>query len=186
MNKQQNDKNSKSVKKKGADDVIMNEFIRSSELRLIGEEGEQLGILSKNEALSLAETKGLDLVVISPDATPPVAKIMDYSKHKYQLEKKKKEAKKKQKIIEVKEIKFSPNIAENDIAYKVKHGREFLEQGKHLKLRVFLRGREKGNPQAGVAVLKSVWEQLKDMANLDQDAKLEGSYINMYVTPLKK
>jgi translation initiation factor IF-3 len=111
---------------------------------------------------------------------------MDYGKHKYEVEKKKKEAKKNQKKIEVKEVKFSCKIAENDIAYKVKHAREFLEKGKHVKLRVFLRGREMANPELGVEVLKRVWPMLEDVGNLEKDAHQEGRYINMYVTPLKK
>jgi translation initiation factor IF-3 len=111
---------------------------------------------------------------------------MDYGKHKYEQEKKKKEARKNQKKIEVKEVKFSCKIADNDIAYKVKHAREFLEKGKHVKLRVFLRGREMANPEWGVDVLNRVWPMLEDIAQLESPAKQEGRYINMYVTPLKK
>jgi translation initiation factor IF-3 len=164
----------------------MNDAIRVSELRVLGDDGEQFGIISRDEAMNIAEEKGLDLVLVSPDAKPPVAKVMDYGKHKYQLEKKKKEARKNQKKIEVKEVKFSCKIAENDIAYKVKHAREFLEKGKHVKLRVFLRGREMANPEWGVEVLNRVWPMLEDVAVLESEAKQEGRYINMYVTPLKK
>ncbi len=164
----------------------MNDAIRASELRVLGDDGEQFGIISRDEALKIAEEKGLDLVLVSPDAKPPVAKIMDYGKHKYQQEKKKKEARKNQKKIEVKEVKFSCKIADNDIAYKVKHAREFLEQGKHVKLRVFLRGREMANPEWGVEVLNRVWPMLEDIGNLESKPKQEGRYINMYVTPLKK
>jgi translation initiation factor IF-3 len=167
------------------DDVVMNEDIRELELRVLGQDGEQFGIISKSEAIRIAEEKGLDLVLISPDAKPPVAKVMDYSKHRYEIEKKKKEARKNQKIIEVKEVKFSCKIAENDVNYKVKHVREFLEKGKHVKLRVFLRGREMANPELGIEVLKRVWPMLSDVGNLEKDAHLEGRYINMYVTPLK-
>ncbi len=163
----------------------MNEDIRELELRVLGQDGEQFGIISKSEAIRIAEEKGLDLVLISPDAKPPVAKVMDYSKHRYEIEKKKKEARKNQKIIEVKEVKFSCKIAENDVNYKVKHVREFLEKGKHVKLRVFLRGREMANPELGIEVLKRVWPMLSDVGNLEKDAHLEGRYINMYVTPLK-
>ena len=164
----------------------MNDAIRATELRVLGSEGEQHGILPRADALQKAEDEGLDLVLMSPDAKPPVAKIMDYGKHKYELEKKKKEARKNQKKIEVKEVKFSCKIAENDINYKVKHAREFLEKGKHVKLRVFLRGREMANPEWGVDVLNRVWSMLEDIANLESPAKQEGRYINMYVTPLKK
>ena len=164
----------------------MNDKIRVHELRVLGDEGEQLGIISRDEALQIADEKGLDLVLVSPDAKPPVAKIMDYGKYKYEQEKKKKEARKKQKTIDVKEVKFSCKIADGDIAYKVKHAREFLEKGKHVKLRVFLRGREMANPEWGVDVLKRVWPMLEDVGNLEQDARRDGRYVNMYVTPLKK
>ena len=164
----------------------MNDAIRIPELRVLGDDGEQYGIISRNEAMDIANEKGLDLVLMSPDAKPPVAKIMDNGKHKNQLEKKKKEARKNQKKIEVKEVKFSCKIAENDIAYKVKHAREFLEKGKHVKLRVFLRGREMANPEWGVDVLNRVWPMVEDLGNLESPAKQEGRYINMYVTPLKK
>lgn len=180
----QNDRNNRGRRK--ADDTIMNEAIRISELRVLGDDGEQFGIISRDEAMNIANEKGLDLVLMSPDAKPPVAKIMDYGKHKYELEKKKKEARKNQKKIEVKEVKFSCKIAENDINYKVKHAREFLEQGKHVKLRVFLRGREMANPEWGVDVLNRIWPMVEDIANLESPAKQEGRYINMYVTPLKK
>ena len=178
----QNDRNR--GRKKG-DDVIMNDAIRAHELRVLSEDGEQLGIISRDEAIRIAEERDLDLVLMSPDAKPPVAKIMDYGKHKYELEKKKKEAKKKQKVIDVKEVKFSCKIAENDINYKVKHAREFLEKGKHVKLRVFLRGREMANPEWGVEVLNRVWPMLEDIGNLESKLTQEGRYINMYVTPLK-
>ena len=164
----------------------MNDNIRATELRVLGDDGEQFGIISRADALQIAEDKGLDLVLVSPDAKPPVAKVMDYGKHKYEIEKKKKEAKKNQKKIEVKEVKFSCKIAENDINYKVKHAREFLEKGKHVKLRVFLRGREMANPELGIDVLKKIWPMLEDLGNLEKDAHQEGRYINMYVTPLKK
>ncbi len=179
----QNDRNRG---RKKADDTIMNDAIRINELRVLGDDGEQFGIISRTEAMQIAEEKGLDLVLMSPDAKPPVAKIMDYGKHKYELEKKKKESRKHQKKIEVKEVKFSCKIAENDINYKVKHAREFLEKGKHVKLRVFLRGREMANPEWGVDVLKRVWPMLEDVGNLEKDAHQEGRYINMYVTPRKK
>ncbi|SFV60914.1 Translation initiation factor 3 [hydrothermal vent metagenome] len=172
--------------RKKPDETIMNDKIRARELRVLADDGEQLGIISRDKALQIAENRGLDLVLVSPDAKPPVAKIMDYGKHKYQLEKKKKEAKKNQKTIDVKEVKFSCKIADNDIAYKVKHAREFLEKGKHVKLRVFLRGREMANPEWGIDVLNRVWPMLEDVGNLEQDAKRDGRYVNMYVTPIKK
>jgi translation initiation factor IF-3 len=164
-------------------EVVLNDEIRAREVRCIGDDGTQYGIISRDEALEKAEELGLDLVLIAPDAKPPVCKIMDYGKFKYQQEKKKKEAKKKQKVIEVKEIKLSVKIAENDVAYKVKHAREFLEAGKHVKFRVFLRGREMANPEAGVAVLERVWPMVEDIASRDKAPNLEGRYVNMLVVP---
>ena len=110
---------------------------------------------------------------------------MDYGKFRYQLEKKKKEAKKNQKVIVVKEIKLSVKIAENDVNYKVKHAREFLEEGNHVKFRVFLKGREMANPQAGVDVLNRVWPMIEDLAVMDKEPKLEGRYVNMMALPKK-
>jgi translation initiation factor IF-3 len=163
----------------------MNEAIRAKELRVIGDNKKQFGIVPRDVALKLAEEQDLDLVLLSPDANPPVAKIMDYGKHKYQMEKKKKEAKKNQKKIEVKEVKFSCKIAQNDIDYKVKHARAFLEKGKHVKLRVFLRGREMSTPNLGVEVLNRIWPMIEDVANKDKEPHQEGRYITMYVTPKK-
>ena len=171
---------------KKKDETLLNEAIRFPEVRCIGEDGTQYGIISSDEALDIAQNEGLDLVLISPNAKPPVVKIMDYGKFKYQQEKKKKEAKKKQKKIEVKEIKLSVKIADNDINYKVKHAREFLEAGKHVKFRVFLRGREMSNPEAGVEVLNRVWPMVEDIAQKENEPKLEGRYVNMLVTPLKE
>jgi translation initiation factor IF-3 len=111
---------------------------------------------------------------------------MDYGKYKYEQEKKKKEAKKKQVRIEVKEIKFTSKIQENDINYKVKHIKEFLNKGKHVKLRVFLRGRELATPEKGFEVINRVWDMISDIAEKQNEPKLEGNYINLLVTPLKK
>ncbi len=166
-------------------DVIMNEDITAKELRCTSDDGTNHGIISTSQALAIADEAGLDLVLIAPDATPPVAKIMDYSKFKYQQEKKKKEAKKNQKVIVVKEIKLSVKIAENDINYKVKHAIEFLEEGNHVKFRVFLKGREMSNPEAGVEVLNRVWHMIEDIAITDKEPKLEGRYVNLLVTPKK-
>ncbi len=139
----------------------------------------------RGQGVHVADELGLDLVLIAPDATPPVAKIMNYGKFKYQQEKKLKEARKNQKIIEVKEIKLSVKIAQNDVNYKVKHAREFLEDGKHVKFRVFLKGREMANPEIGEQVLEALWPMLEDIAEREKTPKLEGRYINMLVTPKK-
>jgi len=166
-------------------DVILNEEIDFPEIRCVGDDGEQYGLISSQEALKIAEDKGLDLVLIAPDAKPPVCKIMDYGKFRYQQEKKQKEAKKKQKQIEIKEIKLSVKIAINDINYKVKHAKEFLKENKHVRFRVFLRGREVSEPQVGFEVLNKVASMLEDVANIDRDYKVEGRYVNMLVTPKK-
>ena len=166
-------------------DVIMNEDITAKELRCTSDSGENYGIIPTAQALALADEAGLDLVLIAADANPHVEKIMDYSKFKYQQEKKKKEAKKNQKIVVVKEIKLSVKIADNDINYKVKHAVEFLEEGNHVKFRVFLKGREMANPEAGVEVLRRVWAMIEDIAIMDKDPKLEGRYVNLLVTPKK-
>ena len=166
-------------------EVLLNDDIRASEVRCLGDDGTQYGVISRNKALSIAEGLGLDLVLIAPDAKPPVCKVMDYGKFKYQQVKKQKEAKKKQKTIEVKEIKLSVKIAQNDINYKIKHAREFLEEGKHVKFRVFLRGREMSNPDAGKAVLERVWPMVEDLADRDKPPMLEGRYVNMLAVPKK-
>ncbi len=167
------------------DDVIMNDDITAKEVRCMGDDGTNYGIISTADALKTADEQGLDLVLIAPDGKPPVAKIMDYSKFKYQQEKKKKEARKNQKVIVLKEVKFSVKIAENDINYKVKHAIEFLEKGYHVKCRVFLKGREMAHPEAGVEVLEKVWPMLEDYGDRDSEPKLEGRFVNMMVLPKK-
>jgi translation initiation factor IF-3 len=163
----------------------MNDDIRVPEVRCNVDGGESLGIISTDEAMTKANELGLDLVLIAPNAKPPVAKIMDYGKFKYQEEKKLKEQRKNQVKIDVKEIKLSVKIAENDIAYKVKHAREFLEKGKHVKFRVFLRGREMAHPEAAREVLERVWPMVEDIATMEKPPKFEGRYYNMYVVPKK-
>ena len=170
-------------KDKRKDDVIMNEMITVKEVRCTGDDGTNYGIISTAEALQTADSLGLDLVLIAPDGKPPVAKIMDYGKFRYQQEKKKKEAKKNQKVIVVKEIKLSVKIAENDVSYKVKHAREFIEEGNHVKFRVFLKGREMANPQSGIDVLNRIWPMIEDIAVMDKEPKLEGRYGNMMALP---
>ncbi|MRI82827.1 MAG: translation initiation factor IF-3 [Nitratiruptor sp.] len=174
------------MSRKKEERVLLNEEIRAPQVRCVGEDGTQYGIISRQEALDLAYERGLDLVLVAPNANPPVCKIMDYGKFKYQQEKKKKEAKKKQSKIEVKEIKLSVKIAQNDIDYKVKHAREFLEKGKHVKFRVFLRGREMANPQAGVEVLERIVPMIEDIGVVERKPHQEGRYINMLVVPKKE
>lgn len=170
---------------KKADRVIMNDDIRVPEVRCNIDGAESLGVISTDAAMEKANELGLDLVLIAPDAKPPVAKIMNYGKFKYQEEKKLKEQKKNQTKIDVKEIKLSVKIAENDVNYKVKHAREFLDEGKHVKFRVFLKGREMANPDAAKEVLLKVWTMIEDVAVMDKEPKFEGRYYNMYVLPQK-
>ena len=165
--------------------VIMNDDIRATELRCNVDGGEPLGVVSLDVAMEKANELDLDLVLIAPDAKPPVAKIMDYGKYRYQEEKKLKEQRKNQVKIVVKEIKLSVKIAENDMNYKVKHAREFLEKGFHVKFRVFLRGREMAHPEAGKEVLLRVWPMVEDIGVMEKPPKFEGRYFNMYVTPQK-
>lgn len=168
------------------DDVLMNEDINFPEVRCNADDGKSYGVISSQEAMDLADEAGLDLVCIAPNAKPPVVKIMDYGKFKYQMEKKKKEARKNQKVIVTKEIKLSVKIAQNDINYKVKHAREFLEAGNHVKFRVFLKGREMAHPEAGADVLNNVWPMVEDIGQKENEPKLEGRYVNMLVVPQKK
>ncbi len=167
--------------------TLINEDILdfTDKVRLVDGDSEPK-VVDSHKALEIAYNKGLDLVLVAPNANPPVAKVMDYGKYKYEQERKKKEAKKKQVKIEVKEIKFTSKIQDNDINYKVKHAREFLEKGKHVKFRVFLRGRELATPEKGFEVINRVWEMVEDIGEKQSEPKLEGNYINLLVTPIKK
>ena len=166
-------------------EVYLNDEIRASEVRCVGDDGTAYGVISKDEALNIANKMGLDLVLIAADAKPPVCKIMDYGKFRYQQEKQQKEAKKKQKVIEIKEIKLSAKIAQNDINYKIKHAQEFLSEGKYVKFRVFLKGREMTAPEIGVSLLEKIWDMVQEYADRDKAPILEGRYVNMLVTPKK-
>ncbi|STQ85964.1 translation initiation factor IF-3 [Helicobacter muridarum] len=168
------------------EEILINEQIHFEEVRCVSELGEQLGIFSIEEAQKIARDQGLDLICISPSAKPPVCKIVEYGKFRYQAEKRLKESKKKQKQIEVKEIKLSTQIAQNDINYKVKHAREFFEEGKHVKFRVFLRGRELQNPIAGFEMLKRVCAMVEDIAHADKEPKIEGKYATALMIPNNK
>lgn len=163
--------------------MLLNDEIRFSEVRCIDDDGEVYGIISSREAKDLAQERGLDLVCVSPNAKPPVCKIMDYGKYRYQLEKKQKEAKKKQKQIDIKEIKLSAQIAQNDINYKVKHAKEFIANGKHVRFKVVLKGREASDPQLGVSVLKRVGEMIEDIAQPEKEPKTEGRFVSWLFVP---
>ena len=163
-------------------ELFINEQIRDKEIRLIGESGEQLGIMSSREALKLAEEAGLDLVKIAPTAKPPVCKIVDYGKYRYELARKEKDAKRKQKVIEVKEIRMSPNIDTNDLNTKVGAARKFLEKGNKVKVTLRFRGREMAHIEASKHILTDFAEKLSDIAVVDKAPKLEGRSMTMFLT----
>ncbi len=163
----------------------LNGEIRDKELRVISDTGEQLGIMSAKEAQALADSKGVDLVKIAPMAKPPVAKIMDYSKYRYEQTKREKENRKKQKTIETKEIRLSLNIDIGDFNTKVNQARKFLSKGDKLKVSIRLRGREMAHPESGVEVLNKIWPKLEDIGVMDKEPKLEGRYVNLLVLPKK-
>ncbi len=162
--------------------LSINEQIRDKEVRLIGPDGAQLGIMSAREAMSKAQEAGLDLVKIAPQANPPVCKIIDYGKYKYELARKEKEAKKKQKTIDVKEVRLSPNIDTNDLKTKVNAARKFLSKGDRVKVTLRFRGREMAHMHNSKHVLDDFAEQLKDIAVVDKAPKVEGRSMTMFLT----
>ena len=161
----------------------INHRIRVPEIRVIADEGEQLGVMPTHEALRLAEERGLDLVEISPRAFPPVCRIMDYGKYKYEEAKKKQQARKRASTVETKEIKFRPKTEEHDMAFKVKHVRRFLEEGNKVRLAVVFRGREITHPQTGMAVLNKVVDLCNDIATVEATPNMEGRRMIMVIAP---
>ena len=164
-------------------DHQLNEEIQDKEIRLIGAGGAQLGIMSANEALALAEEQGLDLVKISPNATPPVCKIMDYSKFCFDQKKREKEAKKNQKVVEIKEIRMSPSIDTNDFNTKVKAAQKFLSDGNRVKVSVRFRGREMAHTNLGEKLLMNFVEACAEIANMEKNPKLEGRFMSVFLSP---
>ena len=162
---------------------MINEQIRDREVRVIDADGNQLGIMSSEEALKKAEEEELDLIMIAPNATPPVRKIMDYSKYRYEQARKEKDAKKKQKTVEVKEIRFSPNIDTNDLNTKSNNARKFLEKGNRVKVTLRFRGREMTHINATKGVLDTFAESLADIAIVDKPAKMEGRNMSIVLAP---
>ena len=156
------------------------------EIRLQGVEGEQLGIVNIRTALQMAEEAGVDLVEIAPTAKPPVCRIMDYGKFKYQEQKKKQEAKKRQAVFEIKEIKLRPKTDEHDYQTKVKHIRRFIEEGDRCKVTIFFRGREIVHKDRGQTMLDKVVEDTKDLAKVEQEPRAEGRTLHMMLAPLPK
>ena len=160
-------------------DLMINEQIREREIRLIGSNGEQLGIMSAREAMKLAEEAELDLVKIAPNAKPPVCKIIDYGKYRYELARKEKEAKKKQKTVEVKEIRLSPNIDTNDLNTKVNAAKKFLSKGNKVKITLRFRGREMAHIAQSKHILDDFAKEVEDMAVVEKATKQEGRSISM-------
>ena len=165
------------------DNHQINEEIIDEELRLIGEDGTQLGIMSAAEALKIAEEQGLDLVKIAPNSNPPVCRVMDYGKFKFEQTKKEKEAKKNQRVIEIKEIRMGPAIGENDFNTKLKNGLKFLGEGNRLKVAVRFRGREMAHTEIGIDLLNSFAEKCSEVAVLDKEPKLEGRNMSIFLSP---
>ncbi|MFZ4761876.1 MAG: translation initiation factor IF-3 [Alphaproteobacteria bacterium] len=163
----------------------INNEIRSPQVRLIGEDGEMLGVISTRQAISAAEEAGLDLVEVSPNAEPPVCKILDYGKFKYEQQKKKAEAKKKQKVIELKEIKLRPNIDDNDYEIKLRNARRFLEEGDKVKFTLRFRGREMMHQELGMNLLMRIKDTLEAIAKVEQSPQLEGKQMVMILVSAK-
>jgi translation initiation factor IF-3 len=163
-------------------ELMINERIRDREVRLVSESGEQLGIMSSREALKLAREADLDLVKIAPNAKPPVCKIIDYGKYRYELARKEKEAKKKQKTMEVKEVRLSPNIDTNDLNTKANQARKFITKGDKVKVTLRFRGREMAHVNYSKQILDSFYERLEDIAVVDKNPKMEGRSMVMFLS----
>jgi translation initiation factor IF-3 len=161
---------------------MINEQIRDREVRVISQDGDQLGIMSASEAMKLAREAELDLVKIAPTAKPPVCKIIDYGKYRYELARKEKEAKKKQKTIEIKEVRLSPNIDDNDLNTKVNAARKFIQKGDKVKVSLRFRGREMAHTQNGRQIMDLFAEKLADIAVVDKAPKMEGRSMTMFLT----
>ena len=161
----------------------LNEDIRDSEIRLIGSTGEQLGIMSAAQAQRIADEQGLDLVKISPQATPPVCKLMDYGKYRFEQTKREKEARKNQRVVEIKEVRMSPSIDVNDFNVKLRNAQKFLSEGNRCKVTVRFRGREMAHTDIGKDLLVRFAEQCAEVATLDKEPKLEGRSMSIFLSP---
>lgn len=167
----------------GIKEMQINEEITDKEVRLISNDGEQLGIVSAAQAQKLAVEKNLDLVKIAPQAKPPVCKIMDYGKYRFEQSKREKEAKKNQRVIEIKEIRLSPNIDVHDFDTKVGHARKFLSAGNKTKVSIRFRGREMTHTDLGLTIMAQFAEKCADIASVEKPAKLEGRQMLMFLAP---
>jgi translation initiation factor IF-3 len=165
------------------EELMINEEIRDKEVRLIDDDGSMLGIMASKDAQKLAYSKNLDLVKIAPQGVPPVCKIMDYGKYKFELAKKEKEAKKKQKIVDIKEIRVSPVIEDHDFEFKAKNAEKFLQEGDKVKITVRFRGREVNYVTIGENVLEKFAQFLQEVGIVEKKAKLEGKNMTMIIAP---
>ncbi|OJG29244.1 translation initiation factor IF-3 [Enterococcus cecorum DSM 20682 = ATCC 43198] len=163
--------------------MMVNDGIRARELRLIDQDGEQLGVKSKAEALKIAEQTNLDVVLVAPNAKPPVARIMDYGKFRFEQQKKEREARKKQKVINVKEVRLSPTIDLNDFNTKLRNARKFLEKGDKVKASIRFKGRAITHKEIGQKVLDRLAEETKDIASVEQQAKMDGRSMFLVLAP---
>ena len=161
----------------------INEEIRDKEIRLISDSGEQLGIMSSQDALRMAEEQNLDLVKISPNAVPPVCKLMDYGKFRFEQTKREKEARKNQRVVEIKEIRMSPSIDTNDLNTKIKAAQKFLMDGNRVKVSVRFRGREMAHTNIGEKLLLTFAEECSEVANMEKNPKLDGRFMAMFLSP---
>lgn len=166
-----------------ARDMMVNDGIRARELRVITADGEQLGVKTKSEALKLAEAANLDLVLVAPNAKPPVARIMDYGKYRFEQQKKEREARKKQKVIHVKEVRLSPTIDVNDFNTKLRNARKFLEKGDKVKASIRFKGRAITHKEIGQKVLDRLAEETADLAVVEQKAKMDGRSMFLVLAP---
>lgn len=167
-------------------DMNVNEKIRAREVRLIDANGDQLGVKSRQEALEIAQKRNLDLVLVAPNAKPPVCRIMDYGKYRFEQQKKEKEARKKQKVINVKEVRFTPGIGDHDFETKLKNARKFLQKGDKVKAAVRFRGRAITHKELGREVLDRFAEEVKDIATVETKPKMEGRNMFMMLAPLNE
>jgi translation initiation factor IF-3 len=165
--------------------VRVNDQIRISPIRLIGAEGEQLGIVALDDARDRADEAGLDLVEVAPDSRPPVVKMMDYGKFKYEEQRRARESRKKQHTVQVKEVKFRPGIEEHDYEFKIRHARRFLEEGNKVRLTMRFRGRQITHPELGREVLDRITEDLKELAKVESRPNMEGRTMFMILAPLQ-
>ena len=161
----------------------VNTAIRSPMVRLVDAEGQQVGVVNTDEALRIASDAGMDLVEVAPNADPPVCRVMDYGKYKYQQAKKAQEAKKRQSLTQVKEVKLRPKIEDHDFGFKMRNARRFLDERNRVKITVQFRGREIAYPELGVALLRRVLEELADVGQPDGEPRMEGRFMHVFISP---